>query len=432
MANFWNYGVAVLIVVTSGSLAYGVTRPCVVGGCDRLERSQGFHQQALTTLLSSPTAQDILTAQSNLQTALDLLTPIPVWSVHHGSAQASLERYNADLAGLRTILQAQQKAFEAAKLSQAPPHSVERWVTIHLLWQQAIDQLAPLTASSPAYDYVQKKLMVYRTNYDLIGDRIVAEETAEANFNRAIQTAQLARHKIESNDTVGDQETIKLWQRAIKELSLIPQGTLIYAQAQTQLQDYRQQLGQSVNQIKIETASTHSYDQARQAAKMATDNSAKGQWNLAARDWQQALAHLLQIPTDKTAFKNVPTLIETYQTNLRYAQNQAARNQALVGITTALGKICGSANCTVAAENDRIRINLTVPYAQELQQSLSLPRQNSANQVSPGLKQLMAAIIASSHQLNQVVLIYDGTGHFIARYRPDLGGFARDLDNDRT
>lgn len=44
----------------------------------------------------------------------------------------------------------------------------------------------------------------------------------------------------------------------------------------------------------------------------------------------------------------------------------------------------------------------------------------------------MAAIIASSHQLNQVVLIYDGTGHFIARYRPDLGGFARDLDNDRT
>lgn len=429
VANYWAGGVAVLMLVVSGCLVYGFTRPCVVGGCDRLERSRAFYQLAQTALRADSTNTNVVAVQADLQAAVDLLTPIPIWSVHYGSAQAGLDRYSPVLASLKTVLQAQQKAFSAAQLSQTPPHPVERWVTIHLLWQQAIDQLTTIGLPSPAYDYAQKKLMVYRANYSLIGGRVMAEEAAEANFNTAIQTAQLARQRMDSSHSLaGWQVATKAWQAAITQLSLIPQGTLIYPQAQAHLQDYRQQLARSLNQVAIETASTHRYDQAMQAARMAAARGAKGQWRLAVGDWQQALAYIQQIPVDRTLFKEVPTLVETYQTNLGYAQTQMKRSQSLVGVTTALGKICGAANCTVAADNDQIRLNLPFAYAQGLKQALSLPQQGGSNQLGPGLKSLIDTIINVSHQLKQVVVIYDGEGHLVARYQPDLGGFSRALD----
>ncbi len=428
MGHYWSYGVAVLILVVSGLLAYGVTRPCVVGRCDRLEKSGTFYQLAQAALLANPTGNDIVNAQSDLQAAVDLLTPIPIWSAYYGSAQASLQRYDGILTSLNTILQAQRKAFEAAQLSQAPPHPVERWVNVHLLWQQAIDQLTTVPATSPAYDYAQKKLMAYQANYSLIGGRIKAEEAAEANFNTAIQTAQLASQRMASSRSVADWHlTIKEWQAAIKGLSLIPQGTLIYSQAQTQLQDYQQQLAQSMNRVAIEAASRRNYNQAIQSARAGATAAAKGQWSLAASHWQKALASIQQIPADTTLFKDVPTLVETYQTNLRNAQDQLSTNLALARVTSILGKICGSTTCTIEAKDDQIRMNLALPYARVVQQAITLPSQSGINPISPNLKQLIDQIINVSHQLNRAVVIYDSDGHFIARYQPDLGGFSRNL-----
>ncbi|MFZ4639436.1 MAG: hypothetical protein ACOYMP_03390 [Nodosilinea sp.] len=428
MGNYWSYGVAVLVLLVSSLLVYGVTRPCVVGSCDRLEKSRAFYQLTQAALLANPTNNDIVNAQSDLQAAVDLLTPIPIWSAHYGSAQASLQRYDGTLTSLNTILRAQRKAFEAAQLSQAPPHPVERWVNVHLLWQQAIDQLATVPATSPAYDYAQRKLMTYHANYSLIGGRIKAEEAAEANFNTAIQAAQLASQPMASSRSVaGWHLAIKEWQAAIKGLALIPQGTMIYAQAQAQLKDYQQQLAQSMNRVEIEEASSHNYGQAIQAARAGATAAAKGQWNLAAGYWQKALASIQQIPADTTLFKEVPTLVETYQTNLRNAQNRLSTNLVLAGVTSTLGKICGSMTCTVEARDDQIRMNLALPYARVVQQAITPPSQSGINPISANLKQLIDQIINVSHQLNRAVVIYDSDGHFIVRYQPDLGGFSRNL-----
>ncbi len=216
---YWSYGLAALILVGSGAFAYALTRPCVVGSCDRLEQANEFYDLAQVTLVGRPTGDDLATAHLDLQTAIDLLTPVPTWSSHYAVAQNNLQRYQRSIVSLDAIIQAQTLAGEAANLSQTPPHPVERWVKVHLLWKQAIDRLESIDADSPTFDYSQQKLREYRANHSAIGRRIVAEEEAEANFSTAIQTGSLARQRMDTaNSLAGWQLATKEWQAAIRGL----------------------------------------------------------------------------------------------------------------------------------------------------------------------------------------------------------------------
>jgi hypothetical protein len=195
LRDYWSYGVAGLILVGSGAFAYALSRPCVLGNCDRIDQAAEFYDGAQDTLAGSPTGDDLVTAQADLQAAIDLLDPVPVWSSHYDAVQIDLQRYQGSITSLNAVIQAQTLAREAANLSQNPPHPVERWVKIHLLWQQAIDRLETVSADSSAFDYSQQKLQEYRSNYNAIGRRIVAEEEAESNFNTALQTGTLAKQR---------------------------------------------------------------------------------------------------------------------------------------------------------------------------------------------------------------------------------------------
>ncbi|MGB3202812.1 MAG: hypothetical protein WBA99_18040, partial [Nodosilinea sp.] len=162
LRDYWSYGLAGLILVGSGALAYALTRPCVVGSCDRTLQAAEFYDLAQATLVGSPSGEDLATAQTDLQAAIDLLEPVPTWSSHYEAVQVDLQRYQGSITALNAIIQGQAIAAEAANLSQNPPHPVERWVKVHLLWQQAIDQLASVPVDSSAYDYSQQKLYEYR------------------------------------------------------------------------------------------------------------------------------------------------------------------------------------------------------------------------------------------------------------------------------
>ena len=47
--------------------------------------------------------------------------------------------------------------------------------------------------------------------------------------------------------------------------------------------------------------------------------------------------------------------------------------------------------------------------------------------LTPSVQQLIEEIMAVSHQVDRQVSIYDSHGGFVARYRPDLGGFIKEL-----
>ncbi|HIK45142.1 MAG TPA: hypothetical protein IGR64_09675 [Leptolyngbyaceae cyanobacterium M65_K2018_010] len=371
-------------------------------------------------------------AQADLQTAIQMLEPIPTWSSHHGAAQASLVRYQTTVDALNQVIQAQSIAAQAADLSQHPPHPVERWVNIHLLWQQAIDRLEAVPAESPAFDYAQTKLREYRINHRAIGRRIVAEEEAEANFNTAIQTGQLAQQRMETaNSLAGWQLATKEWQAAVKGLSLIPQGTMVYAEAQDQLKVYQQHLQQSMNRATLEDASARNYDQALQAARTAAAYEAKNQWTLAVSQWQQAVASAQQIPRDTLLYKEAEQLLESYQPALTNAQNRLRTAVALQGLTSTLGEMCAleATPCSVREEPNQVQVVLTSQYAEPLRLAITPPAADGTfaftNQLSASGQQLIEQIITFSHQVNRQVAIYDSRGGFVARYRPDLGGFVK-------
>lgn len=429
---YWSYGLAALILVGSGAFAYALSRPCVVGSCDRLEQAAKHSDLAQATLVSSPTGDDLATAQLDLQTAIDLLTPVPTWSSYYTAAQADLQRYQNSIASLSALIQALGLASEAANLSQNPPHPVERWVKVHLLWKQAINRLESVDSDSAAFDYSQQKLREYRANHSAIGRRIVAEEEAEANFNTATQTGNLARQRMDTaNSLAGWQLATKEWQAAIKGLSLIPQGTMVYNEAQAELRDYQQQLNRVTNRAGLEEAGAHNYNQAVQAARAAAAYEAKGQWTLAMAQWRQAVASAQQIPADTILAEEGAVLLETYQPALANAQNRLRTAVALQALTTTLAQLCefSATPCTVREDPSQIRVVLSSQYTEPLRQAITPPAADGTftftNQLSPGAQQLIEQVITTSHQVDRQVAIYDAQGGFVARYRPDLGGFIK-------
>jgi hypothetical protein len=432
LQDYWSYGVVGLLVVTSGLFAVALTRPCVVGRCERLTEAQIHYDQARETLLFSPNTTDLEAAQVALQQAMDRLAPIPAWSGTYDAAQVDLQRYRQDLRAVQAILEAQATATRAAELSQNPPHTVERWVTIHQLWRQAMDRLESVPDTSPAFDYAQKKRSEYRANHSAIGRRIVTEEEAEANFNTALQTGLLAQRRMETaNSLAGWQLATKEWQAAIKGLALIPRGTLIYEQAQAQMQDYQQDLHRTTHQGHLEAVSAHNYDQAIRAARAAAAYEAQGQWSLAVNHWQRAVDSAQQIPTGTLLSTEGAMRLETYEPALLNAQNRLQGAVAIQGLTTTLGTLCSDVgeSCTVREDPNQVRIALATPHANALRQAITPPAANGTfgftQTLTPQTQSLIEQVTTLSHQVNRQVAIYDSQGSFVARYRPDVGGFVR-------
>ncbi|HIK46559.1 MAG TPA: hypothetical protein IGR64_17035, partial [Leptolyngbyaceae cyanobacterium M65_K2018_010] len=54
LRHYWGFGVAGLILLGSGIFAYALTRPCVVGSCDRLGKADEYYQIAEATLKAQP------------------------------------------------------------------------------------------------------------------------------------------------------------------------------------------------------------------------------------------------------------------------------------------------------------------------------------------------------------------------------------------
>lgn len=432
LVYYWSYGVAALILVASGVFAHALTRPCVMGRCPRIDQAETLYESAHMTLLTSPTGDDLRSAQTEIQEAISMLEPIPRWSGYYEVAQVGLGRYQGSIQSLNAVLHAQSLAAQAANLSQNPPHPVERWVNIHQLWQQAIARLESVPSDSPAFDYAQKKRHEYRENHSAIGRRIVAEEEAEANFNTAVQTGHLAQQRMDTaNSLAGWQLVSKEWQAAIKGLTLVPQGTMVYPEAQAQLQDYQQQLMRATNQATLENAGARHYDRAIQAARAAAAYEANGQWTLAVTHWQQAVASAQQIPSGTILAAEAALLLESYQPALKNAQNRLRTAVAIQDLTTTLAELCAQeiAACTVREDPSQIQVTLASQYAEPLRQAITPPAADGTftftNELSATTQQLLERIITFSHRADRPIAIYDSRGGFVARYRPDLGGFVK-------
>ncbi len=418
--------------VAVGGITYAMTRPCLIGSCDRRQTASDLSQSALSHVAGKPTLQDINTAHRDLQQAVTLLAGIPPWSPHYNTAQAELLRYRTQLADLEWIMAAQEHAAAAAAKSQDPPHPVAVWVEVHLLWQKAVTNLQRIPADSAMAAFAALKLQEYEANYEAIGQRLTVEEQAEANLNDAIAAGQKAEAMTANATTLAEWVIVQRdWQRAVASLSRIPKGTLAYEEASSFREDYRIQLVRARMRVSVEQAGARAYDTGLTYAADAQAAERANQWTRAVQNWRQAVSAMRQVPADIPTHAEAQNALQLYQASLERAEGQLQKAIALQDLSDDLAVLCppGEGICSFSYTVRQVDLVLAEPYDSAIRQSISAPSDQTGLSESTAVvertHQLVQDIMQLGNRIGLPIAIYDPNRQFIARYMPEYGGFTK-------
>lgn len=145
----------------------------------------------------------------------------------------------------KMITAAKRFAFQAAKLSQKPPHPATTWEQIAVLWQEAIGKLENISIDEVGYDEAQRLLANYQTNLGIIKSRIIAEQQSLESLQEAKRDIQRLIASIPDNGVVDDRnQLIGQMQGIIDQLYTVKAGTTSYAEARQLLQFAQKRLKQ--------------------------------------------------------------------------------------------------------------------------------------------------------------------------------------------
>lgn len=429
----WRSAVGLALAgVTVGAIAFGLSRPCSFGSCEQRQIASDLSQETLDELEGTPTPDEVRSAHQDLQRAIRLVAAIPPWSSHYDAAQAELLRYRTQLSDLEWIIAGQTSATQASETSQDPPHPVPVWVEAHLLWQKAVNHLQRVPEDSQVADFANKKLEEYEANYAAIGKRLAIEEDAEANLNEAIEAGDLAAAQTESATTLNDWLVARReWNRAMQAISQIPKGTLAYEEARSLLSDYRRQSVQTRTRVTFEQAGERAYQEALAAAAQAKAAEQANQWTQAVSFWSDAYAQMRQVPRNTLRYTDAQGLLSGYQNSLKQAQSRLKQAIALQSIDEDLAALCPMAEglCTYTYSPQQVELMLREPYDSAIRQSISPPstqgRLTRNSSVIEETHELVQNIMQLGNQVQMPISIYDEDRQFIARYKPEYGGFVK-------
>lgn len=133
---------------------------------------------------------------------------------------------------------AKKFAWQAATMSQKPPHSAAKWQQIEGFWQEALSQLQKVNPDDKnSYIEAQTKIAEYRANLAQVTLKRQEEQTSEqALFNAEKQIQNLLASTPEDPDRVNRPQTAAKIQGIINELQKVKPGTTAYAKAQELLE----------------------------------------------------------------------------------------------------------------------------------------------------------------------------------------------------
>lgn len=199
------------------------------------------------------TAVDQQVTLTQWRTALNQLQLIPGQTLAGKTAQPKLVAYQAEFDQLTGQLIGSQQAnsvIEAAKgfasraaqASQNPPHTVEEWMMVEQLWQEAIAALRQVPSNDlQGYGAAQAKLAEYTTYLEQIKVRRQTEQ-------ESVQTFQQAQTEIEQLQALADRlnsnELVSRLQGIINQLEQVQNGTTVYLKAQDLLLQANNKLNQ--------------------------------------------------------------------------------------------------------------------------------------------------------------------------------------------
>ncbi|WP_071515288.1 hypothetical protein [Geitlerinema sp. PCC 9228] len=407
-------------------LAYGLSRPCVIGKCVVLQEARQFQEQLPTGLANATSAQEIVGWQQKLQQHRQKVEAIPPWSLQHNQAQnwlAANQQLTQPFAQLRDAF---RQATTAAQLSQNPPHAVERWQEVAKNWENAIATLENIPPEAAVANFASEKLSEYRRHLRAIRAEIRAEQKAQEKLDdarAAVATAQTRQGVAGSWESW--QRVYSNWQRAIERLQEVPQGTHAYQEAQSLLASYQSELGHAENRKNEEAMAAKLHSQAVNAAQKAKELERQGNWSEAVASWRQAIQSTQQLQQHAGYGSKAQTLAATYQTELQDAQKQLQTAQVLQQARTSLMSICmGTPQiCEYTATADMISVRLASEYVQRVRTTVmeanASKQQQILSQVDNHVRGLQAALEGVSDAVGIPIAVYDPFGGLIDTYHPN-------------
>ncbi|MGC9503214.1 hypothetical protein [Baaleninema sp.] len=360
---------------------YALTRPCVVGSCDRLERAETLSRNALSTLEAEPTTESFVQARQGIDAALAELEPIPPWSLQNKKTQQLEERLQGREQELIALNPPLTGAMKAAEMSQNPPHSLREWRQMERLWEQSIAQLEAIPPDNIAHSFAQAKVEEYQNNLDAVRRRAILERRGEEQLEAARSAAEVARtRQSNARDLAGWQQVYATWRTAVRALMRVPNGTTSADTAQDLVRNYGPQLNAAQQRQTQEQIAKNLYDRALTLADEAKTAQERQDWDRAVVKWQQALGYSQQIPSQTAYSDRVPALVRGYTNALVQAIAAQQLNETIDRAKRDLARVCGGTPkmCQYQVSGDRIVVKLLPDYVERVRQlDIEAVRQNN-------------------------------------------------------
>jgi hypothetical protein len=430
-SHFWRQRIGLLLfgvgvgAMALGAAAYAITRPCVVGGCVQMDQATALEGEALQRLRNEPSTVNLERSWDQIAIARDFVMPIPAWSRHGAQASDRQKELTAAQDDLREVIAVLSIGWEASQLSQSPPHPLERWQQLEELWGQAITQLEQIPETNVAYPVVLVKLNEYRDHLDAIRRRTVLEQRAEESVAAARLAAQVAGERQTSAVSLEElQQAHASWQLAIESLMRVPGGTTGAEAAQTLLEEYTPQRDSAQRQQDREQTGALRYRLATEAADRARVAVNEKRWEQAIGFWQQAIAHVREVPTQSTSAENARAALESHTRSLAQTIAKQEMAQMLEQTSKNLAEFCTSTTqiCSYTVSESRLVVKLRADYLATVRR---LDQQAAANrsvetrvQLEQHLQSTIDALKTISDSSGIAIDVLDPQGQRLAQYTP--------------
>lgn len=417
--------VSAAAVILAGGY-YLLSRPCVIGECTALANAKQLSENSAKTLKISKVANSPEEAQQQLKQAIDLLEPIPSWSIHRGEAQSALENYRQQSQNVNSAIDAARLARSAGEKTQNPPYSAENGQEAQSLWQSAIAQLGEIPTDSPVYPFAQRKTKEYRKNL-ASGNRLLStEKQAEKTLIEAKSTAQIAEAREAVATTAETWAQVQAgWEKSLAILSEIPSSTQSYQQGKLLVPKYETKLSQARERKNVEGISENAYTQAVTLAAEAQIFEGKNGWFKASEYWRRALSYAEQVPAATSYSQKAKPLIDSYTKSLQQAEVRLQEERNLQKARTDLDRTCKGKPkiCDYTVSKGLIAVQMTPDYVQKLQQTFIQADNNNAvktrQAVEKHVETLQKALEAIAENAKIPMQVYDGEGKRIASHEPN-------------
>ena len=211
-----------LATITTISLFYGLTRPCVFGECPQINQAEQIYEQ--TEILSKNNVSDaeITLVKTNLELAINLLHDIPFWSNYHQESSQLKNQYQQqldDILLLESAINQKSKALLSLSLSESSPLSLSQLEALKQEFQAAIAQIKLIQNNEFLEEVKNQKYKEYSNNIQLINQRIVKEKRAFKSLEQAKSGALLAQNRENTANNVSSLELVyNSWTKSIKSL----------------------------------------------------------------------------------------------------------------------------------------------------------------------------------------------------------------------